>query len=392
MLFQTLVGHSADLSKLVEYGYDIEIGGGNLLVHHIPFVTSEGKVEFGILVSELSTTGESTIQPRDHVMWLVGGIPYDHLGQEVGIVINHDPHDFGNGLIAACQMSGKKNNQVPTNYYDKVENYVRILSGFASVIDPRATYKNAPARESSAEESVFRYHDSATSRSGISAVSAKLSMDKVAIVGLGGTGSYILDLVSKTPVGEIHLYDGDVFYAHNAFRSPGAATIDELRTSPKKVDYLFSRYDPIRREIYAHPENVGADNVVQLRAMSFVFIAIDSGPAKKLIVDELVAAHVPFVDCGIFVFRVENSLGGTLRVTTVTENHDAHIDRRISFGDVNDNEYDFNIQTADLNMMNAAMAVVKWKKFFGYYIDTRHEFNSNYFVNSNRMVSGEMAE
>jgi hypothetical protein len=37
--------------------------------------------------------------------------------------------------------------------------------------------------------------------------------------GLGGTGSYILDLVSKTPVNEILLFDSDDFLQHNAFRS-----------------------------------------------------------------------------------------------------------------------------------------------------------------------------
>ena len=34
-------------------------------------------------------------------------------------------------------------------------------------------------------------------------------LPKVAIVGLGGSGSYILDLIAKTPICEIHLYDGD---------------------------------------------------------------------------------------------------------------------------------------------------------------------------------------
>jgi tRNA A37 threonylcarbamoyladenosine dehydratase len=69
-------------------------------------------------------------------------------------------------------------------------------------------------------------------------ISDKLKIPKVAIVGLSGTGVYVLDLVAKTPVQEIHLFDGDLFHSHNAFRSPGAASLDELRQAPKKVTYL----------------------------------------------------------------------------------------------------------------------------------------------------------
>jgi hypothetical protein len=40
---------------------------------------------------------------------------------------------------------------------------------------------------------------------------------RIAIVGVGGSGSYILDQVAKTWVDRIDLFDGDVFENHNAF-------------------------------------------------------------------------------------------------------------------------------------------------------------------------------
>jgi len=64
------------------------------------------------------------------------------------------------------------------------------------------------------EDSVFRYLDSASSRAGIRMANEKLELGKLAIVGLGGTGSYVLDLVAKAPVGEINLFDGDVRREH----------------------------------------------------------------------------------------------------------------------------------------------------------------------------------
>lgn len=388
----TLVGRSPDLTQLVEEEYDIEVRDGNLLVHHVPYVNSLGAVEFGILVSEVTTNGEQTLQPGRHEMWLVGGIPYDGLGQKVRIVNNENPHDFGGGLIAACSMSGKVHGELPPNYYDKVSNYVRILSGYARLIDPAVTHKGYPPRESKAEESIFRYHDAATSRAGLSAITAKLRLGRVAIVGLGGTGSYILDLVAKTPVEELYLYDDDVLYAHNAFRFPGATSLEELRASPRKVDYLFSKYDLMRRNIIVHASKVTHHNVADLLSMSFVFLAIDAGQAKRLIIEELEAAQVPFVDCGMGVQRQENFLRGVLRVTAGMEGHYSHIRAHVSFGSENDDEYDWNIQTADLNMLNAAMAVIRWKKMCGYYADEKRELNSTYTVTRNQMISGELAD
>jgi hypothetical protein len=86
------------------------------------------------------------------------------------------------------------------------------------------------------EASVFNYTETASDRAGIGALTQKLVGQKIAIIGLGGTGSYVLDLVSKTPVQEIRIIDADEFLQHNAFRAPGAPSIDELRDAPKKVD------------------------------------------------------------------------------------------------------------------------------------------------------------
>ncbi len=60
----------------------------------------------------------------------------------------------------------------------------------------------------------------------------------MAIIGVGGTGSYILDLIAKTSVKEIHLFDGDTFDSHNAFRSPGIATLDEVNQREFKTVFF----------------------------------------------------------------------------------------------------------------------------------------------------------
>jgi tRNA A37 threonylcarbamoyladenosine dehydratase len=91
-------------------------------------------------------------------------------------------------------------------------------------------------------------------------------------VGLGGTGSYILDLVAKTPVAEIHLYDGDKFLQHNAFRSPGAVSREELEETPNKADHFAAVYGRMHPGVIAHPVYVDETNAETLRKADFVFL------------------------------------------------------------------------------------------------------------------------
>jgi hypothetical protein len=304
------------------------------------------------------------VAPTDHTVCFIGGIPHDSHRAPLSKIINHpNPVTLTEAVVANCQFSAKPTTGAYADYYEKISSYVNMVSGAAQAIDPEATAKTFRVVTATAEESVFRYHDAASSRARISAVSYKLAISKVAIVGLGGTGSYILDQVAKTPVGEIHLYDPDRFYAHNAFRSPGAATVDQLSQSPLKVDYYKSIYDGIRYGIVAHAELVDENNIAQLQSMSFVFVAIDSGPCRKFIAERLQEYGVPFIDCGIGVYRTGESLAGIVRTTTCTAERQEL--QRLPIVDDDDNEYN-NIQVADLNALNAIHAVIKWKKLFGF--------------------------
>ena len=67
--------------------------------------------------------------------------------------------------------------------------------------------------------------------------------------------------------------------------------------------------------------------------------------------------------------------------------HD-HVQARIPFsdGDAN-NEYAKNIQIADLNALNAALAVIKWKKLCGFYSDFDQEHHCTYTIDGNALIN-----
>jgi len=207
-------------------------------------------------------------------------------------------------------------------------------------------------------------------------------------VGLAGTGSYVLDLVAKTPVKEIHLFDGDLFLQHNAFRAPGAPSIEELQTKPRKTSYLKRTYSNMHKGIVDHQRCIAADNIEQLQDMDFVFLCVDDAPAKEPIVVKLEESGIPFVDLGMGVDLTDDALGGILRVTTSTTSQRAHVRNRVSFAEADGgNDYATNIQIADLNALNAALAVIKWKKLFGFYRDLKHEHHTTYTTDGNLLIN-----
>src|SRR5262249_6361467 len=161
----------------------------------------------------------------------------------------------------------------------------------------------------------------------------------------------------------IHLFDKDGFRQHNAFRAPGAPSLSELQAKPSKVAYLKGIYEKMHRGIVAHEAFLTEENVEDLRGMDFAFVCIDEGSDKKMINAKLEAFGVPFVDVGMGIYEEDCALGGTLRVTTSTPQHREAARKRIALSDDDgDNEYARNIQIAELNALNAALAVIKWKK------------------------------
>jgi hypothetical protein len=393
---QRLISRSPDLQRLQNEGYEISITGGKLLIGHVPFRNAAGEVAYGILVSDLQLqAADTTAQPTDHVARFIGGIPHGSDGARLDrLVIDESPQQVAEGLTTTCTFSQKPLGGVPyADYYAKMMTYLGLVQAPALALDPETTAITHPVVRDEEEDSVFNYIDTASSRAGIGVVTEKLKVGKVAIVGLGGSGSYILDFLAKTPVAEIHLYDKDGFYQHNAFRSPSAPSIEDLERKLSKVEHFAQLYAGMRKGIFPHEGFIDETNVDELKEMSFVFIAADSGSAKKLISTKLVEFSVPFVDVGMGLWERDGRIGGNVRTTTGTPAKNDHLERRISSGGETDGDdvYAQNIQIAELNALNAALAVIKWKQLVGFYADDEHEHNSTYVVGGNTVIRDEQA-
>jgi uncharacterized protein DUF6791/ThiF family protein len=386
------LARSADLQRLRSEGYNIEALDGHLVVSDVPYVTDQGQVARGKLVCPLTLSGDVTARPGDHVMHFIGTTPHQRSGRPFKFINSSSPVVLTSTLTATHMFSSKPD-QGYADYYEKVSAYAALLENEARAIDPSVTARTFPIVLGSADETVFEYIDTASSRAGISAISAKLAAANIAIVGLGGTGSYILDFVAKTPVSSIHLFDSDIFLQHNAFRAPGASSAIELSENLSKVEYHQRTYSRFRRNIVAHAYKVDGTNVAELTGMDFVFLSLDSNTARESLVRGLEKADVPFIDVGMGLMPVGGSLTGTLRVTTSTSELRDHVwsKNRIPFpSDDAAAIYDQNIQLAELNALNAALAVIKWKKLLGFYVDLEQEYFSTYSIDGNHMTNDDL--
>lgn len=155
------------------------------------------------------------------------------------------------------------------------------------------------------------------------------------------------------------------------------------------MEYFASIYSHMHRGIVPHVVDLGASNVYLLDGITFAFLSMDAGDAKRAVVAKLEAMGVSFIDVGMGLELVDGSLGGILRVTASTPAKRDHVHNgRISFHSAPaDAVYATNIQVADLNMLNAALAVMKWKKLRGFYRDLENEHHSTFTTDGNMLLN-----
>lgn len=388
------VADSPDLQRLAGEGFALEIFEGHLLVHGVPFVTASRAGARGILVSKIDFAGEVATPPETHVAYWIGEHPCDAQGQKLTKIENASTRQsLGPTLIVDHTFSAKPvtdgSGRYPS-YYEKVTSYVARIAGPAQALDSGVSARVGDVVETREDASVFVYTDTATARAGIGALAQRLAVDRVAIVGVGGTGAYILDQLAKTPVNEIHLFDHDQYAQSNAYRSPGAATLDELRTRPSKVAFFKRKYDAMHRGIIAHPYAITPDTVAELAGMRCVFLSVDRGTARRVVTDFTQTHGIPLIDTGVGMVVSNDALIAQARVSTLTADQ-AGARADMSFGDRDDeaDAYRANIQTADLNALNAILAVMRWKRLCGFYHDMGAERTSIFDVTTNALLTKE---
>ena len=227
-----------------------------------------------------------------------------------------------------------------------------------------------------APQSRFKYFDTHITRYGIGAIEEFIQDEIVAVIGVGGSGSYLVDILAKTNVKELHLFDDDLLLQHNAFRLAGAARVEEIG-QVSKVAWHTNRYAAVRESgVFGHegkidPESM--ESIDELRRCTIAFIAVDDPKDRREIQRACGSLGVDHIALGIGVTvqgEDRDTLGGMVNVEVqwqpeqVATGRTAEPSGAAAVGEPN--AYG-RIQTAELNMLSAAIAVIEWKALRGFY-------------------------
>lgn len=353
------------IDELLAEGYDLVLQHGHLVVRRIPYrVTSGVRADGKLVLPVTDNCGMISSGISDHTIWFSGEDPLGASGSSLGTRFN-PPRDVGSGDLATHQLSFKPEGGNYTGIAAKVRAYARILSKPARRLQPELTATLGAAFQVVEDDLPLVYRDTNTSRAGLAALNNVFRGHTIAIVGVGGTGTYILDQVAKTWVDRILLIDGDIFENHNAFRAPGAASIETLQAGRNKAEYFAELYSHMHTGITAYPEKLTLENLELLEPATFVFLAAADAEERPAIMAWLREQRKPFIDVGMSISQTDSGLTGLAKVTTYLPDTDAVLPTRPAAGA--DDEYATNIQIADLNALDAILAVIRWKRHLGYY-------------------------
>jgi len=380
----------------VEKGYAAAFDTNHLVIRDIPYLDAEGKLRFGAIVTKLEFIDQQRVKQQDHQVFFAGSVPYGLDGKPVPnlsggqytLTLSKDSEDVA---VERSFSNKPKKTGAYKDFFDKIESYVnQICVPAREKYGAQAEWLTFRVRDNQIpSDSVFKIHDTLSSLAEIGDLSAKLKHDVIAIIGLGGTGSYVLDFMAKTPVKEIRAFDFDHFHVHNAFRSPGQLDPDQEFGKPK-VDVYHSRYDSFRKGLSFTNKYVDQSAGGDLDGVTFAFVCVDKGEARAGIFELLLSRKIPFIDVGMGLKRREGQdpLKGTVRITYYSAEHGPQVrDKGYSpLAAEPDDLYRTNIQTAELNALNAAFAVIRFKQLRGFYLEEAPYYHAVFYSHDYRTI------
>ena len=219
----------------------------------------------------------------------------------------------------------------------------------------------------------FHIPNTFEARAGVASIQDRIRQQSVAIIGLGGTGAYLLDLVAKTPVRAIHIVDSDYMDWHNFMRAPGAPTRGEMKLDHEKpllkVDYYHSKYTAFRDGIHPHPVRVDSLSMfaefLSAYPIDFAFVCIDQlteGDAPRQDVVYTALAAVPFIDSGVSISVEKGGIRGAI-TTSIYDTGSMAWQEAIPNARMRNGGLGYrNVQLPEVNALAASLAVMEWRR------------------------------
>lgn len=233
-------------------------------------------------------------------------------------------------------------------------------------------------------KSVFRFEIDGEDARDTKSWRERAREQKIGIVGLGGVGLWVLDLMSKTDVQEIRIWDGDKIEGRNLVRAPGWASQEAI--GKNKAEHFGEQYRRMREGISIHGRHLSAEEAEDsFETLDFVFIAVDKTETRTALCERLEEVGTPFVDVGMGIERRSERVRGSCQVFFSGKKPERW---RIGIPTVEGagEKYYRELQLAELGALNAALAVGIWRRHIEQYEEEEKDWLIRYRIENNDLL------
>ena len=379
-----------DLRLLVEKRYSLSVVSAHVVVNDVFYLDAQGQCNKGRLAAPLNQPTPGTLgPPHNHQMYWSGSQPCYLDGSAIPLGTGGAVNVPLGDTTYTRHLSSKPLPATSySTYSEMIEHYVALISAPAQS-KCKVTPLTGAVYDVPEDTSPFKVQDTFSAKAEILDLNGLLANDRIAIIGLGGTGSFVLDFMVKTPVEAIDAYDFDVFAVHNGFRSPGEVPFDDF--GKPKTELYRRKYEPFRHRLSFHNMRIGKDDEAMFTNTTFAFVCIDDGESRSEICEMLTRLSVQFIDVGMGIEKEAAGLDGLIRTTLFTRGSASVAIREVPLDSRDENNiYRVFVQIAELNALNAALAVIRYKQLRGFYFDERHYYQSFISLGSSNWIGKGM--
>ena len=377
-------------------GFTVRRADGVVAALRVPCLVRGGAVGFCTVEKSYDPTSGKPVEAvggAQHGVRVTLDVPRDGLvyhanGEPIG---NHIGGDGETWSHISIKKGGQGAPEDDVSADDLLHRYVKqIVGAVAAAGNPETGFLAKPGP--------FRIPNTFEARAAVGPVQDRIRDQRIAIIGLGGTGSFVLDLMVKTPVAQIHLLDGDRMDWHNFMRAPGAPTCEELESQRRegllKVDYYRAKYEALRDGVHAHGVRVGDPGgfaeFMSPHPVDFAFVCIDQEkdgdcPRQDMVYSLLSEAGVPFVDSGVSITLSNDQVGGAVTTSVYGAGSTAWKECIPNARVVGDASGYRNVQLPEVNSLAASLAVMEWRRWTEQYASDSAGFLHRFRLESGRV-------